>query len=85
MQLVCCKEQHQGGADHYHIALKFLNPKKWKPTRETMLKEQNIVFHFQMYTHYSITLLIYYSITLLVCLQVYHREQDTPISLFGAT
>ena len=49
----CAKQKHQNGGVHYHVALKFTGPKRWKSVQESIsLKEGVVVTFWDNYDNY---------------------------------
>ena len=49
----CCKEQHNDGAAHYHLALKLKLSRRWRNVKERVTVQSGIVCHFQeFHTNY---------------------------------
>jgi len=46
MQWVCCKENHQDGGDHYHMAIKLDKPRRWIQVKGILENEHGMVINF---------------------------------------
>ena len=46
LQWVCCKENHEDGGEHYHLAVKLDRVKRWKMVRHRIAEKYGINVHF---------------------------------------
>ncbi|KAJ8036662.1 hypothetical protein HOLleu_20705 [Holothuria leucospilota] len=46
IQWACCREYHQDGSMHYHMAIKLDRPHRWLQVKKTIEAEHGIIVHF---------------------------------------
>lgn len=46
IQWACCREYHQDGGMHYHMAIKLDRPRRWLQVKNTIEAEHGIIVHF---------------------------------------
>lgn len=46
VQWSCCLESHVDGSPHYHMAIKFSGNRRWKESKNYLMKKHGIVVHY---------------------------------------
>lgn len=46
----CCRETHQEGGEHYHMAISLKSSRRWGPVKKAFMKNYNVSLHFSVKT-----------------------------------